>query len=203
MVCGRQLRKDRSHPVCAISSDKTNAAPLDLQSWILVASLVSHASECWTIRTAFALSKRENDGAETSTRLAKKRNAHSVRDLGIVLPSYSKLPLRGNLSCSGFFLFALFFVGLIRSATIGFRCIEAAINHASNPKSSPLAGLISPNTRAASSVAAPCRNAQSATDACAARSDPAIRCTCSTVNVQRLRWEVASGPGAWRLIIAS
>jgi hypothetical protein len=140
------LRKNRSHPVCAISSDKTNAAPLDLQSWILVAPLVSHALECWTIRTVFALPKREDDGAETSTRLAKKVNAHSRRDLIIVLLYYPKLPLRADLSRADTFLFAVFFVGLIRSATIGFRRVERAINHASNPNSSPLAGLISPNT---------------------------------------------------------
>ena|GEM_PF-4955166 len=146
VVCGRQLRRDRSHPVRAISSDKTNAAPVDLQSWILVAALVSHASECWTIRTAFALPRREDDGAETSTWLAKKPNTHSRQDLGIVLPYYSKLPLRADLSRAGTLLFALFFVGLTRSTTIGFRRVETAINHASNPNSSPLAGLISPNT---------------------------------------------------------
>jgi Predicted small integral membrane protein (DUF2165) len=56
------------------------------------------------------------------------------------------LPLRTGLSRADTFLFALFFVGLIRSAIIGSRRLEAAINHASNPNSSPLAGLISPNT---------------------------------------------------------
>ncbi len=52
----RKLPKDESHPDCAISSDKSNVAPLDLQSAILVVvSVVSHVSECSTIHTAFAL----------------------------------------------------------------------------------------------------------------------------------------------------
>ena len=83
VVCGRQLRKDRSHPVCAISSDKTNAAPLDLQSWILVAPLVSHASECWTIRTAFALPRREDDGAEVVNGVADRVRTELLRNLGL------------------------------------------------------------------------------------------------------------------------
>lgn len=45
--------------------------PLALQSWILVVPLVSHTSECSTIRTAFFLPRRDDNGAETSTRLAK------------------------------------------------------------------------------------------------------------------------------------
>jgi hypothetical protein len=48
---------------------------LDLQSWILVVPLVSDVSECSTIRTAFALPRRDDNGAETSTRLAKKGKA--------------------------------------------------------------------------------------------------------------------------------
>jgi hypothetical protein len=88
VVCSRKLAKDESHPVCAISSDKSNAAPLDLQSWILVVPLVSHVSECSTIRTAFALPRRDDNGAETSTRVAKKGKACSRRNLGIVLPHY-------------------------------------------------------------------------------------------------------------------
>jgi hypothetical protein len=56
------------------------------------------------------------------------------------------LPLRTELSRADTFLFALFFVGLIRSPSIGSPRVETAINHASNPNSSPLAGLISPNT---------------------------------------------------------
>jgi hypothetical protein len=75
VVWSRKLPKDESHPVCAIPSDKSNAAPLDLQSWILVVPLVSHVSECSTIRTAFALPRRDDNSAETSTRLAKKGKA--------------------------------------------------------------------------------------------------------------------------------
>jgi len=56
------------------------------------------------------------------------------------------LERRTDLSRAGTFLFALFFVGLIRSASMGSGRVETAINHASNPNSSPLAGLISPNT---------------------------------------------------------
>ena len=50
-------------------------SPLDLHSWIPVVPLVSYVSECSTIRTAFALSRRDDNGAETSTRLAKKGKA--------------------------------------------------------------------------------------------------------------------------------
>ena len=75
----RKFPKDESHPVCAISSDKSNAGPLDLQSWILVVPFVSHVSECPTIRTAFALPRRNDNRAETSTRLAKKGKARSRR----------------------------------------------------------------------------------------------------------------------------
>jgi hypothetical protein len=46
--------------------------PLDPQSWILLVPIVSHVSECSTIRKAFALSRRDDNGAETSTRVAKK-----------------------------------------------------------------------------------------------------------------------------------
>src|SRR5689334_5208072 len=46
--------------------------PLDPQSWILLIPLVSHVSKYSTIRTAFALSRRDDNGAETSTWLAKK-----------------------------------------------------------------------------------------------------------------------------------
>ena len=46
--------------------------PLDPQSWILLIPIVSHVSECSTIRKAFALSRRDDNGAETSTRVAKK-----------------------------------------------------------------------------------------------------------------------------------
>ena len=56
------------------------------------------------------------------------------------------LPLRADLSRADTFFLAFLFVGLIRSAPMGFRRVETAINHASNPNSSPLAGLISPNT---------------------------------------------------------
>src|SRR2546423_13937683 len=91
VACSRILPKDESHPVCAISSHKSNAAPLDLQSWILVVPLVSHISKCSTIRTAFAFLRRDDNGAETSRRLAKKRNARSRRNLGLVLPHYSKI----------------------------------------------------------------------------------------------------------------
>jgi hypothetical protein len=41
--------------------------PLDPQSWILLIPIVSHVSECSTIRKAFALSRRDDNGAETST----------------------------------------------------------------------------------------------------------------------------------------
>jgi len=54
------------------------------------------------------------------------------------------LRLRTDLSRAGTFLFALFFVDLVRSSSTGFR--RTAINHAPNPNSRPLAGLISPNT---------------------------------------------------------
>ena len=60
VACSRKLPKDESHPVRAISSHKSNAAPLDLQSWILVDPLVSHVSECSTIRTAFSLPRRDD-----------------------------------------------------------------------------------------------------------------------------------------------
>ena len=73
-------------PFAPISSHKSNAAPLDLQSWILVVPLVSHVSECSTIRTAFALPRRNDNGAETSTRLAEKGKARSRRNLSIILP---------------------------------------------------------------------------------------------------------------------
>jgi len=56
------------------------------------------------------------------------------------------LPLRTDLSRAETFLLALFLVDLIRSASIGSPRVETAINHASNPNSRPLAGLISPNT---------------------------------------------------------
>jgi hypothetical protein len=85
------LPKDGSHPGSAIFSDKRNAAPpLDLYSWILLVPLVSHVSECSTIRIAFALPRRDDNGAETSTRLAKKAK-RSRRNLGIVLPHYSTI----------------------------------------------------------------------------------------------------------------
>jgi hypothetical protein len=113
------------------------------------------------------------------------------------------LPLRAELARADIFLLAVFLVGLIRSASIGSPRVETAINHASSPNSIPLAGFLLPNTLAASNATAPRRNAQSATDACAARSEPAIRCTSSTVNAQRLRRKVASCSGAWRLIITS
>src|SRR6266566_6328920 len=85
----RKLPKDESHPVCAISSDTSNPAPFDLQAWILVVPLVPHVSECSKIRTAFALPRRDDNGAETSTRLAKDGKTCSRRNLGIVLPHYS------------------------------------------------------------------------------------------------------------------
>src|SRR6266481_3845117 len=65
--------------------------PLDPQSWILLIPIVSHVSECSTIRKAFALSRRDDNGSETSTRVAKKGKACSRRNLGIVLPYYSTI----------------------------------------------------------------------------------------------------------------
>src|SRR3979490_1007088 len=65
--------------------------PLDRQSWILLIPIVSHVSECSTIRKVFALSRRDDNGAETSTRVAKKGKACSRRNLGIVLPYYSTI----------------------------------------------------------------------------------------------------------------
>src|SRR5439155_25213912 len=65
--------------------------PLDPQSWILLIPIVSHVSECSTIRTTFALPRRDDNGAETSTRVAKKGKACSRRNLGIVLPYYSTI----------------------------------------------------------------------------------------------------------------
>jgi hypothetical protein len=51
------------------------------------------------------------------------------------------LPLRAEFSRANTFLFAVFLVGLIRSASVGSSRVEAAINHASSPHSSPLAGF--------------------------------------------------------------
>src|SRR6266446_1141366 len=65
--------------------------PLDPQSWILLIPIVSHVSECSTIRKTFALSRRDDNGAETSTRVAKKGKARSRRNLGLILPHYSKI----------------------------------------------------------------------------------------------------------------
>jgi hypothetical protein len=62
-----------------------------LPAWILVVPTVSHVSECSTIRTAFALPRRDDNGAETSTRLAKKGKTRSRRNLGVVLPHNSKI----------------------------------------------------------------------------------------------------------------
>jgi len=55
-------------------------------------------------------------------------------------------PLHTDLSRADAFLLAVFVVGLIRSASMGSRRLETAINQASNPNSMPLAGLSSPNT---------------------------------------------------------
>jgi hypothetical protein len=65
--------------------------PLDLQSSILIVPLVPHVSECSTIRTAFALPSRDDNGAETSTGLAEKGKARSGRNLGVVLPHDSTI----------------------------------------------------------------------------------------------------------------
>src|SRR5207302_4541901 len=81
----------RSSPSAPLHRTNLTLPPLDLKSSILVVLLVSHVSESSTIRTAFALPRRDDNGAETSTRLAEKRKARSRRNLGIVLPHYSKI----------------------------------------------------------------------------------------------------------------
>src|SRR5437667_2331229 len=86
LVC-RGKRKDESHSL----APQLTLPPLDLESWILVVPFVSHVSECSTIRTAFALPRRDDNGAETSTRLAKEGKTRSRRNLGIVFPHYSKI----------------------------------------------------------------------------------------------------------------
>src|SRR5207245_11651505 len=61
--------------------------PLDPQSWILLIPIVSHVSECSTIRKGFASSRRDDSGAETSTPGANsmigmssvRKMVHSIR----------------------------------------------------------------------------------------------------------------------------
>ena len=65
--------------------------PLDPQSWILLIPIVSHVSECSTIRKASLYQGETTMGAETSTRVAKKGKACARRNLGIVLPYYSTI----------------------------------------------------------------------------------------------------------------
>ena len=82
-VCSRKLLK-RSSPRLRPFIQQSNAAPFDLQSWTLVVRLVSRIfSECSTIPTAFALQRRDDNGTETSTRLAKKGKARSRQSAAI------------------------------------------------------------------------------------------------------------------------
>lgn len=57
--------------------------PLDPQSWILLIPIVSHVSECSTIRKAFALSRRDDNGAETSTRVVKATGSKGLEMLSL------------------------------------------------------------------------------------------------------------------------
>ncbi len=84
VVCSRKLPKDESHPVCAISSDKSNAGPLDLQSWILVVPLVPLFPTCRSpkpdrasVEAAFA--------ATLSVDVADQRFIAKINQHGMVL----------------------------------------------------------------------------------------------------------------------
>jgi hypothetical protein len=119
VVCRRESPKDESHPQRHFirQSDNLMLPPLDLQSWILVIPLVSHVSECSTIRTALALPRGDDNGAETSMRLGKKGKAGSRRNLGIVLARYSrfgKSPLSMTLGISPFPAIARLFDGMFQ-----------------------------------------------------------------------------------------
>ena len=62
--------------------------PLDPQSWIPLIPIVSHVSECSTIRKAFALSRREHHGliAVNSLRWqAQKRRLRFLQQFGSIL----------------------------------------------------------------------------------------------------------------------
>src|SRR5580700_4719177 len=91
LVCKQTCLKTDLTPSALFHQANLKLPPLDPQSWILLSPIVSHVSECSTIRKAFGLSRRDDNGAETSTRVAKKEKACSRRNLGIVLPYHSTI----------------------------------------------------------------------------------------------------------------
>jgi hypothetical protein len=69
---------------------------LDPQSRILLIPIVSRVSECSIIRKAFALSMRDDNGAATPTRVAKKR-----KSVLKAKPGYCSPVLLDNLMANG------------------------------------------------------------------------------------------------------